>query len=71
MGDPLPVDEPVSELSVLDANLTAYASLTGDDGKLMTAANTFNSIFSEPADFQAKALENGLARIHDALDRAT
>lgn len=31
----------------------------------------YNSIFSEPADFQAKALENGLARIHDALDRAT
>lgn len=30
----------------------------------------FNSIFSEPADFQAEALSNGEARMNEALDRA-
>lgn len=31
----------------------------------------YNSIFTEGADFQAQALENGAARITDAFDRAT
>jgi hypothetical protein len=31
----------------------------------------FNSVFTEGADFQAQALENGLARIHDAFERST
>lgn len=50
VGDPLPVDEPVTEAADV---------------------NFWNPHPIEGADFQAKALENGLARIHDALDRAT
>lgn len=43
---------------------------------LVAAPNDDASAFWNPhpiegADFQARALENGLARIHDALDRAT
>lgn len=34
-------------------------------------AGAFNSIFTEGADFQAQALENGLSRITDAFNRST
>jgi len=64
-------DGPAPEMIVLDANLTAYASIMDEDGKPITSASTFNNIFTEGADFQAQALQNGLSRIEEAFNRST
>lgn len=58
-----------AEREALADHIAALVRKTGDD--LADSPQAFNSVFSEPADFQAQALANGAERVTQAFEEAT
>lgn len=64
---PSPSDPP--PLAIEDGPAPEMIVVCDDDHKV--GSDFWNPAVAEGADFQAQALQNGLHRIHDALDRNT
>ncbi len=72
VGEPPPLAEngPEDRVECEVVEPEAGLALYGEQG-VVPRVQVFNAIFTECADVQAQALENGLSRISDAFDRAT
>mgnify|MGYP000075288417 CR=1 FL=1 len=64
VGDPLELDAPNAEFA-----RPVVGTVNWKEGDIMV--DPYNSIFNEPADFQAQALQNGMDRIGEAFNEAT